>query len=265
MAINSNLVNSAAIINNRLQNDDEHYNIQEYETTTEKGLYNLQLSKTYFNNILMNIEDEIIVNNSQIDYSDVKPFLKSSANQLGYQYVNLTNMSLESNTTVNLFDIKKKSHTISLPQQSNIDLQSNTLWNINIDVKNILKEYLFAKIKNIRVFKGMKHSDVRNSNINLSIYDFIELNLLNKYKMSNIDFYVYYENILYKNINNNNKLQFNPIFKTEDVYKDYNKIKNVGIVVNPYSLDNILLNYNQTKPSKEYKFDYYFDLTYTVI
>jgi hypothetical protein len=163
-------------------------------------------------------------------------------------------------------DIKLQYHTISLLQQSDVDLRNNTRWLVNIDIKNILREYIFAKIKEARTFKTIRYQDLSFRNINLAIYNYIDSNILVRYQFSQIDFYVKYYDILKDNsIYSTTKLQYNPIWD-KTIISDANKVRNINIMST--DLNNLVpltINYSQIKPSSAFKFDYYFNLKYTKI
>ena len=103
-----------------------------------------------------------------------------------------------------------------------------------------------------------------SNNINNAIYEYITYNIFSRYRLEKIDFYVGYYNIQQQTIYDNVLLQYNPTFNP-DVYKKEN-LSNMSVVgYNPYKFDTITIQYNQSKPSTQYSFDYYFDLNFTKI
>jgi hypothetical protein len=224
--------------------------IKQYNVIYDNGTKNMKTSKSFFGTKLIDIEDSITIDNISIKYTDI----------YGYQYFN-TN-PIEKETILNLSELKKRNHQIKLQTQNDFNISNNTIWEIIINIEEILRQYLFFKIKESRTFKTVKQEHTKNNDINLSIYDFINFNILNKYKIDHVDFYIKYKSIL-----NNNKfdksVQYDPIFdntilKSENLIKNYTFIKKDEFD----NLSNIKIIYNQIKNSLEYKFDYYFNLIY---
>ena len=119
-------------------------------------------------------------------------------------------------------------------------------------------------IKDARVFKVINYNEVYSNDINNAIYEYINYNIFSRYRLNSIDLYVSYYNINEQDIYSNIKLQYRPTFNP-DVYQPEN-LTNMNVVgYNPYKFDVINIQYNQSKPSSQYSFDYYFDLTFTKI
>jgi len=244
-----------------------------YESETVNGLFNLLEEETFFSSKIMELEDEIIINDLGIQYyefyvdaepTDTSALIESKMN--GYQY-NELNIFSETFNLMDLVYVKNKYHKIELSQQSDYDKSHNTKWSITIDIKNIIIDYLFAKVKEIRTFKSLNYNNFMNQNINESIRKYIELNILDRYKFEEIDFYVKYTNINKNSVYNLETLkQFEPLF-LQDIELDKYKVKNVLTKSDNYlnQFDDINVNYSQTESSKEYKFDYYFNLHFKKI
>ena len=214
--------------------------------------------KTFFGSKMIDIEDEIIIDESNIQYSETQNTGNTNSN--GYQYYNDIDF-LEKILLVELTETKDKFHNIILLSQTTIDLQNNTNWNILISWKDILSEYLFYRLKEARTFKSIKYTDVLSENINLFINKYIEVNILNRYQFSALNLYIEYLELDDDDINKDPNLLFNPVFTT-DVKKDENLITNVNATV----FDTIInVNYKQTESSQNKMFNYYFDLVITKI
>lgn len=232
--------------------------ITRFKTETTIGTKESNDVKTFFGSKMVDIEDTILVDESEIQYSEV--YQTGETNNNGYQYYEDID-SMESIYLINLTDLKYDNHTISLVSQSTIDLKNNTQWTLNINWKNILKEYIFYKLKNRRTFKCIKYTDVISENINLYVRKYIDNNLINRYQFSQLKFYVEYINLDSGTEYKDPDLLFDPIFSA-DVKKDTNLVKNA----NATALDELLIvNYKQTQSSEVYKFNYYFDLIFTKI
>ena len=232
--------------------------ITRFKTELTIGTKDTNDTKTFFGSKMVDIEDTILVDDSKIQYSEL--FKTGTTNNNGYQYYDDKD-NLESIYLTNLTDVKNSEHTITLVSQQVIDLKNNTQWQISINWKNILREYMFYKLKNRRTFKTIKYTDILSENINLFIRKYITDNLLNRYQFSQLNFYVEYINLETGDQYTDPHLLFDPIF-TVDVKKDANLVKNA----NSTTLDELLLvNYKQTQSSEKMKFNYYFDLIFTKI
>jgi hypothetical protein len=143
-------------------------------------------------------------------------------------------------------------------------LNNNTRWQITINGSNILKDYLFFKIKEQRVFKLIHANEVYSNDINNAIYEYITYNIFSRYRLDKVNFYVSYYDIKKQSVYDNIMLQYNPKFN-HSVYTIDN-LTNINVSgYDPYKFDTINIQYNQSKPSDQYSFDYYFDLNFTKI
>lgn len=238
----------------------ENLMLKKYITEPANGTFNLLEKTTFFGSKMIDIEDSIIINDAAIDYFQYSNNLESND---GYQYYVLNNF-LETFFLLDLVQIKYDNHTISKGQQIEQSNLFNTKWIITLDIKTILREYLFAKIKNERTFKSLKYYNFLNNNINESIRQYINLNILDRYQFEKIDFYIKYIDIKNNSLYNGSTLkQFDPQYDSS-IELASNKVSNIEIS-NINLLNTININYSQTKPSDNYKFDYYFNIYYTKI
>ena len=224
------------------------------------GTMNQQELRTFFGGKVLYSEDNIYINNDSIAFSQV-----TNEYNYGYQYYDYSNITnWETELYENLTDLKANNQSISLFSQNALSLANNTIWQININGSTILRDYLFFKIKEQRVFKKVHSDEVYSNNINNAIYEYVNYNIFSRYRLDKIDFYVNYYDIQKQSIYDTIKLQYNPNFNI-DVYKKEN-LSNMNVVgYDPYKFDTIIIQYNQSKPSTQYSFDYYFDLNFTKI
>jgi len=241
-------------------------NLQLKKFTTEKvhGVYNIVEEPTFFCSKVMDIEDIVEITDKSIEYYQIyengNPY-----NNNGYQYF-VKNFT-EQFYILDAVKLKLNNHNIVLVQQSSLDEQFNTKWQIQINVKTILTEYLFAKIKEARTFKSMKPSNFINNNINQSVYDYITNNLLDRYRFSKLDLFVQYIDI------KNNQLysdlaikQYDPMYSSSIELDEY-IVKNLNLQQDSLvdTLADVYVLYSQIKPSTDYKFDYYFNVYFEKI
>jgi len=228
--------------------------IKKYSTEFDNGTKNMNTVRTFFGTKLIDIEDDILINNLSIKYSDYN----------GYQkYEHETMVTTEIDKFIDLSELKKNNHDIVLQTQDMFNIENNTKWVFNIDVRYILKEYLFGKIKESRSFKSIRSENTLNNDINDSIYTFIENNIIDRYSMDRVELYIKYDKLKSHNIFNKSLLQYDPEFD-ESVYNMENIITNFSLIKSDQfeNLVPIRIMYNQTERSDEFKFNYYFDIRY---
>lgn len=227
--------------------------ISKYKTTNVIGTKSIDDTKTFFGSKMVDIEDSIIIDDSYIQYEEVYDTIDKKNN--GYQYYNDID-NLEKSYLNYLSDLKNNKHTLVLSSQNRIDLSINTNWLFTIEWKNILREYLFLKLKESRIFKTIKYSDIISENINLYIRNYIEYNLINRYDFTKIDLYIKYFDLDEGDKDTNVKLSYNPVYDIS-VKSIENKVSNINSIKFPELLT---ANYKQTESSKLKMFKYYFDL-----
>ena len=235
--------------------------LKKFSTNAVPGTMNQQELRTFFGGKIIYSEDNIYINDDSINFSQVVGDYND-----GYQYFDVDSIpdDWETQFYENLTDLKNNNQTISLYNQTETNMNDNTRWEINISGSNILKKYLFYRIKKNRVFKMINSSDVYSNNINSAIYNYVTYNIFGRYRLESIDFYVQHYDINKQTIYDDILLQYNPKFNVE-VYKKEN-LTNMSIIgYDPFKFDAIKIQYNQSKSSKQYSFDYYFDLNFTKI
>jgi len=245
----------------------ENLILKKYKKEKVFGTFNLLEEETFFGSKVMEIEDNISLDDKSIQYyHHIDNTSDETSKNNGFQNYEL-NTFLETFCILDVVKLKLNNHTISKLQQSAKNEENNTKWLININTKNILKEYLFSKIKERRTFKSLSYKSFLNKNINESIYQYIEENLYDRFKFDKIEFFVEYYDISNNSIYHNTTLKkFDPQFKSSvGVIENQNNSVNVEINNFLDPLADIKINYFQTKSSQEYKFDYYFNLYFNKI
>ena len=239
--------------------------LRKFTTTPVIGTQCIKELRNFFGSKMLEIEDSITVDNISIQWSDITDSSPADVINygVGYQFFQYTHR--ETISLASLDTLKKDNHTIVLDHQSQADLEFNTRWILTIDMFTILRQYLYYRIKESRAFKCVTKNDLFLKNINLSIYDYVDKNVMNRYKFKNIEFYVKYIDISDKQT----ILLSDPLLKYNPKY-DYN-VMNSGELVTTLNITgadqikNLTVNYSQTKKSSQYKFDYYFNLIFEKI
>jgi len=232
--------------------------LRKFSRTAVPGTMNQEELRTFFGGKIIYSENIINVNDDTINFSQVINNLN-----FGYQYFE-QNLEFEFEFFENLTDLKLNNQKIALFNQTSTNYDNNTRWQINVNGSTILKDYLFFKLKQERVFKIIKPDELYANHINNAIYEYITYNIFSRYRLDRIDFYVEYYDINKQTVYDNILLQYNPMFDV-NVYKKENLSNMTVSNYDPYKFDSINILYNQSKPSTKYSFNYYFDLIFTKI
>lgn len=242
--------------------------IRKYETEAVKGVKSNKEIKSFFGSKLIDIEDIIYVNDISIQYSEVVD--KVNIKNDHYQYYDFNLLHPESIVLKSLDDVKYENHSIDIYSQmepTKYSPNQNFEWIIVINVRSILKEYLFLRLKESRIFKTIKSEDLIERNINSYIYNYIDSNLLDRYNVSDLSIYIKYFDVVGKStLFTKGQVLKGPQYN-KTIFNETNRVKNVNIITPDYlnNLNIVKVIYNQTQDSKKYKFDYYFAITYKKI
>lgn len=221
----------------------------EFKTNNVYGTYNMVEESNFFGAKMLEIEDSILIDNQNIIY---------------YQKLNGEQLDFDTETTLDSIiysssDDKNLNHKLTIDEsQSKYNLENNTKWIIDIDIKKILSNYLYAELKKYRTFEGIKTDMVIYNDVNVAIKKYIEFNVLNRYKLSTIELYVNYTDLRSQNV-----LRYKNIWD-ENTYKPEYKLSKVQ-TVSDYNQNKLRVLFNQEKPSSTYKFNYFFNLLFVKI
>ena len=226
-----------------------NYISPEYTNTPIYGTFNMVEESNFFAAKMLEVEDTIYVSNQNIIY-----YQKSTGEQL--------NLSIESSLPAQIYsasDSMKSYQTIMLDNsQLEYQKENNTKWILNINLKGILNDYIFAIMKRYRTFEGISNQLTKTNDINTSIKEYIDKNVNNRYKFNKLDFY-----ILYKDLKNQNVLKYNNTWN-QNIISDSNILKKKQINLS-YDYTTTKIYFNQEKSSSEYNFDYYFNILFEKI
>jgi hypothetical protein len=213
------------------------------------GTLNMKEQTSYFGSKMLKISDSISIKNDNIIY-----YQQATGEQLDYN----TEKSLPQ-IIYNAIDDKSKNNTILLdPSQSADNKNNNATWILDIQLKTVLTNYIYATLKKSRCFEGITNNMTINHHINDSITDYINKNVLDRYQFSKIEMYLksfplisvgglQYNNIFDPNIENVNNL-----FTKIQTTTDFNDL-------------DLKVTFNQPDPANLYAFNYYFNLYFTKI
>lgn len=218
----------------------------EYQYSNVYGTFNMLEQSSFFGSKMLEIEDSIDISNQSIIY-----------------YQTLTNeqidISVENSLpsiVYNASDDKKLNHTLVVDKlQPEYQLNKNTKWVIEINLKDILSNFLFATLKQYRTFEGVKNNMTINNDVNLSIGDYINKNVLNRYKYKTTEMY-----IKYRDLRNQNILRFKNDWNP-NIEQSENKTPKIQTET-AFDDSKLKILFSQEKPSDQYSFEYYFKLIF---
>jgi hypothetical protein len=221
----------------------------EYKKTETYGTFNMIEESNFFGSKMLEVEDTIFVESQSIIY-----YQRSNGEQ--------TDLSVESSLNsiiYSSFEDKEINHTLVLDEtQSSYQKDNSTTWILNIELKSILSSFLFATLKRYRTFEGMKIQMTKTHDVDSSIKEYINENVINRYKFKSLDIYINFKDLKNQNVlrykNTWSQLAYKPENKflkyQKDLSFDYSKIKII---------------FNQDKNSKDYTFEYYFNILFEKI
>jgi hypothetical protein len=225
----------------------------EYHSNKVWGTYDSIENPNYFGSKMLEIEDFVLV-----DKDDIIWFDNSNSEQIDF--------SVESALPSNFYSAaqdKLINHRIYIDEgQTEFQRERNTKWIIDIDIKKIISNYIFATLKKYRTFEGIRKNMTLENDVNIYIKKYIESNVLNRYKLSAVNLYIEYRELR----DTNKGLRFNPTWNPnvprDSLIRDY--LTNFGN--NSIYIDgsNITLSFEQ-KPSTLFTFEYYFIPLFTKI
>ena len=225
-----------------------NYISPEFTYNTTNGTMNMMEETSFFGSKMLYTPANISILNQNIIYHQ-----SSNGDQL--------NAELEQNSDPIIYNSskdKKNNHTIIIdPSQSNSQKNNNTKWIIQIDLKTILNNYVYAILKQNRTFNGVNSSMTSYNNTNSAIIEYINNNILGRYEFTSIIFYIQYQSFL-----QTGTLRFTNSFLY--INNSTYLINQLQSTLDP-SGNNITINFTQQQNSSSYNFNYYFDLFFEKI
>lgn len=233
--------------------------LKKFVVETTPGTKCAGTTRSFFGSALMDIEDEILVGDGTIQYAHIVDPVEFSDTD-GFQYPQY--VPDETIVLLDLSDLKSQYSSISMATQNQTDLYNNTRWILDVDVKSILTEYLFARVKESRAFMCIRPEDTLRRSVNTFVREYIDTNLVGRFGLKEVTLYVRYKNIVGGSVSSTT-LRYNPLFD-RTVLTTGDRVSNVNVVDrrDGPSVDSVRILYSQTKKSTVYTFDYYFNLSF---
>jgi hypothetical protein len=211
------------------------------------GTFNMREESTFFGSKMLEIEDTLNLHNQGIIY-----YQNSNSEQI--------DISIETSLTPIVYSInddKKINHTLIIDDsQSESQRNTQTRYIMNIDLKIILKNFLFATLKQYRTFEGVRNKMCYSGDVNTSIKDYIEKNIVDRYKFDRVELFLKYVDLRDQNVR-----RFNNIWAidTDDVSNSEYQLKRFQTETD-FNDSTVKLTFNQEQSSQIYSFEYYFKL-----
>ena len=223
---------------------NRNYISPEFEYKQVFGTLKMTEDVSFFSSKMLEIEDSLNVLSDNLIYYQLD-----------------TNEQLDEDTEKSLPEIiydatvdKKSNHTIMLDlNQTAQQKLDKARWIIEIDLKKILRNYIFALLKKNRTFNGVRNTMVISNNVNTSITEYIEKNIISRYKFSKIDLYNFPIDLGAEGI-----LQYNNQYD-QFIESDGNKITDFESVTKADG-SSVKISFNQKRRAQDFAFRYYFNL-----
>lgn len=222
------------------------YITPEYNRRLVSGTFNMLEESTFFGAKMLEIEDMIEINDQDIIY-----YQNSNGEQIDEAIESSINSYIYS-----ISDDKLKNHKIEKDiSQSISQLDDNTRWNITIDIRKLLINYLFSSLKKYRTFEGLKTDKIIYNDIDTTIYNYINLNIVNRYKFKSVDLFINYKDMRIQSL-----LRYNNIWSLNANNISYKFIK----IQTETEFDDskVKLTFSQSNSSKTHIFEYYFNISF---
>lgn len=217
----------------------------EFEYSKVYGTLNMNEHSSFFGSKMLEIEDVISIKNDNIIY---------------YQLSNGEQIDISSESGIYpqiIYDAvndKNKNHTIIMDEsQTEFEKNQNARWIIDIQIQNILRNYIFATLKKFRTFEGVRNNMTINNSVDSAIIEYIDTNILSRYKFNRIEFFLKSIDLLnVGGLKYNNKFDVN-IESTQSLFTKFETDTDANDI-------DLRLKFYQNKPASQNSFNYYFNL-----
>lgn len=227
--------------------------VKEFKLLNRPGILVMKEETNILTGKMMDINDIIRVTYSMTSDDISSPFIED---------INKTSYDSYKQDAIKSFEIAKN--------QTDNEKENLTKWLIKLDSKHILREYLFNEIYTFNphsVFKQMNNI-LPDNKIGDYCYEYIDKNILNRYKVKEILLWVQYFDLKQTKVPGSGiglynptieLLQYNPKFTFHAIDDDDKK---ATIATKEYVDGTIDIGYQQDMSSKFYTFIYYYDIIF---
>ena len=145
------------------------------------GSLNMVEHSSFFGSKMLSIDDSVSILNDNIIYYQL-----ASGEQLDF--------NSESSLPQVIYDAvldKKSNHTLILdPAQTDIQKEGNAAWILDVNLKSVLTDYIFATLKKWRTFEGIRNNMTIGNNVDSSIKQYITANVIDRYKFTKLELFI---------------------------------------------------------------------------
>jgi hypothetical protein len=213
------------------------------------GTLNMLEEGNFFGAKMLEIEDKLSVTNENFVWHEM-----SSGEQIDSQTESILDPIVLSSAISKL-----NNHTITIdPTQTQYTKDNATRWILDINIVGILTDQLYAKMKNARTFEGVRSRTTIYNDIRIAVAKYIEMNVVNRYRMSKFELYLKYIDLRSQNV-----LRFNNTWNENVMTSEYEQRK--FQTVSDYNDKRLRVIFSQEKPSTQYKLDYFFNVYFEKI
>jgi hypothetical protein len=217
----------------------------EFDHKEVYGTYNMVEESNFFGAKMLEIEDSILIDNQNIIY-----YQRPNGEQL--------DLSVESTLQTNVYSSlsdKGINHQLIIDEaQTDYTKENLTTWILEIDLKKIISNYIYAELKRHRTFEGIRTKMTSANDVNSALKNYINNNVVNRYKLSRIDLYLEYTDLRGRDI-----LRYENVWNPEIAADIQNKTTKFQSEI--YSDESFTkITFNQEMSSSLYSFEYFFNL-----
>jgi len=159
----------------------------EFQYIKVNGSLNMKEQSTFFGSKMIKIEDSISILNENIVWYQLPN---------GEQINSESELSLSQVVLDTVLEKLNGSKLIIDNSQTEFQKFGNTKWILDIEIQKILRNYLFSCLKRARTFEGIRNNMTLNNNVNAAIYDYIDNNILSRYRFNKIELFLKPVNLL---------------------------------------------------------------------
>lgn len=240
-----------------------NYISPEWDYIKVPGTFNMTENLSLLSSKMLEIEDSLIIENQNLVY-----FQNSNKEQI--------NLEVESSLqpiSYSSGEDKRINHTLEIDNTQSQNQKNNlSRWIIRIDSETILTNHIFALLKRYRTFEGIKSNMTKNGDVDFAIKEYVLKNVTNRYKITKIDLYINYVNLIDRNIlkwNNvwaghKDTLTSREAITPTDIIQESNRLSKFETQTE-FDYSKVVVTFTQEKKAEEFCFDYFFNIRYEKI
>lgn len=241
---------------------------KEYSLEQRPGTLSMLEKRNFYGSKILEIPDTLTVDEIDIVWSESNDKT---------QGINIDDQT----KVLDVSTLKKDNHTIQrAPRQTDRDIREYTIYEMTINIEDIIYDWIFAQLKKFQTFSGIRNEETFKNDIDIAINEYIQVNIMPRIDFETINLYVRYFPIGTFDESGTVSLQYDikyseniitpPAISGESTdqlqirsaaFKNSLKVANFELSLDAFKRV-ATLRYKQTQSSQNYKFNYYFDVVY---